>query len=401
MPDYRKLMDRLLELPACTLLTTGRTGTDFLQSLLDSHPEVLTFNGALFYHKFWRTSVCVAAGSFDTGDLMDEFIGRHIEKLKSRYDILERKERLGEDGNQSLNIDPGRFKSEAMALLNGRKIDSKNSMIAVYAAYAICLGQDIGKKTVLFHHQHHFEELDHYLRDFPQSRIICMTRDPRANFVSGVEHWREFDPNTDQEDHLYRYIKRILADASPLRKYKNGYTVIRIEDLGKECLLRELAGWLGISYSESMKRSTWGGLSWGGDRLSAAKNTGTGWSGKMLQNKWEEKLNLTDKRILNYIMFNRLRHYGYTHKRINLIDSLIIPFLILLPLSYELRFFSFRYIRDNLKNGHHRRIIKNMEFYLKRIFLFMGYYLKVLRGEKFYEPVLTCKTEKGGSDGSA
>ena len=83
-------MERLLKLPACTLVTTGRTGTDFLQSLLDSHPQVLTFNGALFFQTFWANSICVSSGNPDPADLIDEFIGKHIEKLKSKYDLIER-----------------------------------------------------------------------------------------------------------------------------------------------------------------------------------------------------------------------------------------------------------------------------------------------------------------------
>ena len=47
--DYKTLMERLEALPSCTLLTTGRTGSDLLQSLLDSHPEVLAFNGHLMF----------------------------------------------------------------------------------------------------------------------------------------------------------------------------------------------------------------------------------------------------------------------------------------------------------------------------------------------------------------
>ena len=75
LTNCRKTMARLLELPACTMVTTGRTGTDFLQSLLDSHPEVLAFNGPIFFQDFWSNSVCVAAGEFDPRDLIDEFIG--------------------------------------------------------------------------------------------------------------------------------------------------------------------------------------------------------------------------------------------------------------------------------------------------------------------------------------
>jgi hypothetical protein len=54
--DYKRMMDHILQLPSCTLITTGRTGIDFLQSLLDSHSEILTFNGRLNFHEFWRDS---------------------------------------------------------------------------------------------------------------------------------------------------------------------------------------------------------------------------------------------------------------------------------------------------------------------------------------------------------
>jgi hypothetical protein len=37
-------------------------------------------------------------------DLLDEFIGKHIEKFKSRYDFEERKDHLGRDGDESIDI---------------------------------------------------------------------------------------------------------------------------------------------------------------------------------------------------------------------------------------------------------------------------------------------------------
>src|SRR3990167_8055858 len=108
--DGKALMAHLTRLPACGLITTGRTGTDFLQSLLDMHPQVLTFNGILYFHDFWEQSKCVKSGSFHLPDFLDEFIGHHIEKFKSRYDIQERKDQLGENKDQSLDLDVGTFK---------------------------------------------------------------------------------------------------------------------------------------------------------------------------------------------------------------------------------------------------------------------------------------------------
>jgi len=376
-------MDKLLKLPSCTIVTTGRTGTDFLQSLFDSHPQVLTFNSVLLYHNFWNNSVCVNAGRFDLSDFIDEFIGKHIERLKSRYDISERKDQLGENYNQSVDIDLNRFKSEVINLLKGQEVNSKNSMLAIYAAYSICLGQDIEKKTILLHHTHHFKELESYLKDFSDSKIICMTRDPRANFVSGIENWRRFRPSTDYECHLHFYIKRILEDATVLKKYNNEYIAIRIEDMGNERTTRRLCEWLNIPYNDCLKESTWGGMRWHGDRISAKKNKDKGWSKDMIRNDWEERLSSKDKYILNFLMINRLKHYGYNYKKVGILDFIILPFLILTPLTYEQRFFSFSYIRDSIRNKEYRKMASNVEFYLRRIYLFFKYYIKIVKKDKF------------------
>jgi len=132
---YADVMDHLENLQPCTLITTGRTGTDFLQSLLDSHPEVLTFNGHIFFHDFWNNSKCRKTDEIVVSDLLDEFIGMHMEKLKSKYDLQEKKNSLGENKDQSIDIDLTSYKNEATKLLHGRKINSRNFMLAVYGAY--------------------------------------------------------------------------------------------------------------------------------------------------------------------------------------------------------------------------------------------------------------------------
>ena len=64
--DYAQLWQQVEGLPWCALVTTGRTGTDFFQSLLDSHPEIFVFNGQLYFHNFWQSSQCVQSGSSRT-----------------------------------------------------------------------------------------------------------------------------------------------------------------------------------------------------------------------------------------------------------------------------------------------------------------------------------------------
>jgi hypothetical protein len=381
--NLKKLMDHLLGLPSCTLITTGRTGTDFLQSLLDSHTEVLTFNGSLWFYEFWEDSYCAKVPDINLDHLLDEFLGKHIQKFKSRYDWEERKDRLGENAEESIDINFPHFKEQVKAMLCGRTINTKNVLLAVYGSYSLCLGQDIEKKNIFFHHIHHAEKLPPYLKDFPDSKIICMTRDPRANFVSGVQHWRKYDQNSDNGGHLYYYIKRILLDAYVLEQYNNDYVVLRIEDLGEKQILEKLCAWLSISYTDELTMSTWGGKRWRGDRLSTKENEVSGWSAKMLDNSWDKKLSLFDKFLFNFLMNSRLKFYNYPYRENDILDCFTVPILILLPLSFELRYFSYSYIREAIKNKEMRKVFLNYFSYLQRIILFYKYYAMVIRRFKF------------------
>ena len=48
-----KSLDELVnQINFSTILTTGRTGSDYLQGCLDNVPGVLTFSGAIFYYSF-------------------------------------------------------------------------------------------------------------------------------------------------------------------------------------------------------------------------------------------------------------------------------------------------------------------------------------------------------------
>jgi hypothetical protein len=380
---YKNLMSHLMRLPSCTLITTGITGTDFLQSLLDSHTEILIFNGSLWFYDFWEDSLCTNVDNINLDDLLDEFIGKNIEKFKSRYDWRKRKDCLGENGNDSIKIDLQQFRNLTKALLFDRDISSKSLLLAIYGAYSLSLGQHLEKKTVFLHHIHHAEKLDRYLKDFPDSKIICMTRDPRANFVSGIQHWRKYDKNSDNGGHLLYYISRIFIDAYVLEKYSNDYVVIRIEDLGDKQILEKFCAWLGVSYEDQLTKSTWGGMRWRGDRVSSNENEVAGWSAKMLNNSWETKLSLTDKYLFNFLLNSRLNFYGYPYRHYNALDFFITPILIFFPLSFELRYFSLSYISNAIKNNEIKKIIVNCVSYFKRVALFYKFYKKEVGGFKF------------------
>mgnify|MGYP000630269936 CR=1 FL=1 len=248
MPEhnYESIWEKTEKLPWCALVTTGRVGSDLFQSLLDSHPEIFVFNGALPFHTFWQNSFCVQSEQiFSAEDLLDEFIGNFIHKLKSKYDRMENKAYLGENRNQSLAIDLVAFREHCIGLLKLKPLSSRYFLQTVYLAYALCLGQSIKKKKVFFHHHHHIWILGPYLKDFPDSKIISMTRDPRASYVSGVEHWRKYDPaNHDHLRRVFFILNRTIEDAHPLKEYTTNFKVLKLEDLENEQILNSICEWL-------------------------------------------------------------------------------------------------------------------------------------------------------------
>ena len=385
--DYWGQMQRLQQLPACGLVTTGRTGSDYLQSLLDSHPEVLTFNGSLaFYKECWRSSVCRTAATFEIEDLVDEFIGRFIHRLKSKYDVVERKHQLGPSDDQCLSIDTQVFRGHAVGLLRGSDATSRNVLIALYGAYSLCLGQSLSSKSVLFHHAHHLDELDFFLEDFPQASILVTTRDPRANFVSGIENWRDFNRDSDNERHLYWYIKRILEDSTPCSSRQRRYAAVRLEDLPKSRVMGDLCRWLGISEDDCLTVSTWGGLEWHGDALSKRRYDSRGSNPDQTRNGWESRLGRVDKYVLNHIMFYRLKHYGYPHREIRWWDAFLVFFLLALPLKYERRFVTPAYVVSKVRSGRRGdwfQVLSGPAFYVMRVRLFFRYWAQTVRGVRF------------------
>ena len=244
--------------------------------------------------------------------------------------------------------------------------------------------EDLKKKKIFFHHIHHIWRLDRFLVDYPNSKLLAMTRDPRASYVSGVENWFKYSSLTKHPGHVYFVLKRTIEDASYLEKFSPNFRVLKLEDLGNKMILKKFCVWIGVKYDNCKTSSTWNGLRWWGDKLSQQKikKNETGFSKSITKNRWLDKLGLLEKLILKYLLYERLIWYRYEKKfNKNPFLFVIIFFGILVPTRYERSFFSINKIFNYIRNNNTRIIFASFYYYILRLF----YFYKILLFDKKYK----------------
>ena len=121
---------------AC-ILTTGRTGSDFLQGCLDGVPGIITFSGEVPFYTFLNDpKVKKIFKSEDCLKLILIFIKKHHNLFFS--DNLE---------NKKINLNLIKFKKIFLKLSEGRKFNKKTFLINLYLAYHLTLNRIMLKKT--------------------------------------------------------------------------------------------------------------------------------------------------------------------------------------------------------------------------------------------------------------
>lgn len=383
--DYAAIWSKVENLPWCTLVASGRTGSDAFQSYLDSHPEIFLIPGHIFLHESWNTLRTTRfEGELNSGDIADEFIGRFIHKLKTKYDGSERMGALGENMDQSINFPVAAFRKHLVGLLAENPLMSRYFVQAVYVAYALTADQDINTKKLFFDHVHHIRKVPDVIADFPDCKIICMTRDPRAAYVSRPEMhstaWR------------LSALQRIMDEPQALAKYGDRFRVMRLEDLDDEGVKRKACEWLGISFRPEVMTSTWGGLRWWGDQKSVVVPDKT-MSEKEFNNairtpKWEMRLPDLDKYVFNYLLYDRLRQCRYScEEKPGVLTFVLIVVAIFVPTGYERLDFSPKQLFILLCSGRFRQLLSTPYHYSRRVIYYFRLLNRRLTGNCFALPL--------------
>jgi hypothetical protein len=262
----------------------GRSGSLFLQSLLDSHPNVITLPGDLMnnYAAFWNKFRHLPASAF-----IEKFIETHPELFgiapPDSYLALNGFTTLGSNKDQASGVDQNIF-SNALKSAMGKSVSPvprKLFFQSVYVAYATALGQqlDTSRPPIIVHGIHGAIDarINPLVEDFPETRFITMVREPVRSVNSHVfKYARSNHPKgccVANMDLLFG----VLIGGMVLGPSSDQSRAIRLEDLhgDKHNVLEKLCKWIGIPWHDNLMKSTFDGKQWWNDKWSQEHGKGT------------------------------------------------------------------------------------------------------------------------------
>lgn len=402
--NYKELFEHVRNLRKVVLVAGGgRVGSDFFHSLLDGHSEILQVTGSWFFHLWWKGAKCKK----NLTDLIDEFIwytglhSNHIAKFKSYYEKMERWDQLGANKNDFFEVDIGTFKNHMMNILADREVNSKNFFLAVNLAYGLATNIDIRKTKILFYNIHHIRKLKAFKKDFPEFDVICSIRDPRSALVSSVEHWRRHSIESFDPMYLFKVVTRLLQESEPILKYTKRFKTLKLEDvhLFTREVLTEFCRTYGLELEDAMFESSFHGKKWWGDALSGRYLDG--FNKNIRKETWKRRLPFHDRFLIEFILEDRMRHYGYlSGKKMPKIYLIFASALVFLPMKYEIDILS-----HTLRNGQGAKgeaaapgrgvffyMSQSVFFYLSRVFMYFRFIRKKIIKKIFLADFITRKT---------
>ena len=326
------------------IITTGRSGSDYLQACLDSVEGVMTFSGKFDYHKYFKNSV----EKKDKKILVENFLNDY-ENLFG-YDYIEQIDK---------RIDKGNFKENFLNISQHGMLNRKDFILNLYKSYHLTLGRKLENVKAFVHHAHSVYSTIQFLEDFPDSKILVTIRDPRANLKSGLKNWFDFDNERIHMEHVYNYLFRIRDDLRYVFSIKNEKLFIKLEEANNLETKNILCKFLNINFDKKIMTATIASIPWHGDRLSKEKSIKGEYILSAQKDSWKSYFKLWEINFLN-ILYKDYQMFNYKFKKVYFREKLALLFLVLLPFSFEKQTFS-------NKKLNFKKKISNIIYYLKRV----------------------------------
>lgn len=318
----------------------GRSGSIFLQSLLDSHPDVLMLPVVYLcgFHTFWsrygglRPAELVGAFAQHYEVLYDPTSTREVIDVGRGIGLIYNFNLMGEGHDERLGLDRAVFidrlmRKAALCVGTDGRLSRKFFFQAVHAAYAEALGRRMRSESPLIVYQGHnpqFAQVEHLITDFsPHLKFVHCVREPVPALGSWFAHTRTSELGCAL-DLPYRVLGRAVDQAKPILNQwpvdgakpplvswnERNTRAVRLEDLHNRPreTLEKLCDWLGIPWDDALLQSTFDGKLW---HWPDGSRTLSGFQRRTLAKTHDDVISGFDRVKLRLLLADKYRAWDY------------------------------------------------------------------------------------------
>ena len=342
-PYLNRLPEELAERPKILLQPFGRTGSLFLHSLIDNHPQIATLPNVIFMDFFYSKNWRILRPDYKQKNwqqiLIEKFCDTHKILFENTADcqIPFMNHPGGEDylintlgliPQENSNNNFGYFgvdKQKFIDYLQQYLFDKKYISQAVFfdllhAAYQYSLNRNINTKFDFYHiHLPEKSALTNFIYLYKNVKLLGIIRNPVQAMESFIK--RDLYTNTGY-DKLTIYknaLYNILVSINCSFMLFNNIIpskVIRLEDIKKNTnnTLHKLCEWFGVDYSETLKQETFGNRKFNTPSQQNIKSFNTENIDRKIGSLYADKhqnLSERDYRILNILSYPLSVKYNY------------------------------------------------------------------------------------------
>jgi len=260
----------------------GRSGSTFLQSLLDGHPQVLSTPNfySRAYYLAWASQISLCPDAVK----IDAFLGAMRQWWDpAQVDATAGLHRLGPALNEVAGVVRADLERHLRAAFSdGRRITRRALFEAAHVAYTLALDREIAppadRAIVYPVHSRARGSACALLEDFPEARFVHTLREPIANVAASIRHLTAnkrdlasdallsavsnlFGRQASGADRVTRFGDRPYLDYLS-RTDRVRFLPLESLHRGGSETINALAGWIGLDASPSLTRSTFDAKSW-------------------------------------------------------------------------------------------------------------------------------------------
>ena len=312
----RAVMRRPRIFVVCNLY--GSTGSFFLHTLLDNHPQILTF-----IYDLRRAPVFV--DDFDR-HTREEHIRALVEGNDRLFDTgsgqhpMNTLNLLGDTRDRSIVTDRAAFAHYLRLILDEVPFNIRNHCLALALAHNLARGVVPDGETVVFY-AHDLPRTLLFIRQFGEGEVLATVRHPLNVHASRNERTfkgfrdRVADPRADRREamNLTLYLPSRILYLEEFYRLLPGVTervgLVSIEELHAHPResVEKLAFHMGIPFSTTLLESTIGGLKWWGSHYTRVQ----GFSRTLHRDLALDKVDRSDAAAVSLAMPRLHRHCRY------------------------------------------------------------------------------------------